>query len=312
MQGHAVFADRLARFAAALDELPVTAIARRTAPAVTVSVRGRRGVGCRTVARALASSGIAVASDGDIDVHVVAEVVKPEDRAAITGSTRPTLVVLNKADLIATPRVFCERYRKLTGAPTVPMVAHLAVAQIDNAMLSALRELASAPPNRPQAPIASWLLDALDMAGIGCAVRALRGGADGDAVRRALQRSSGVDGVVTSLAPLMVEVGYGRVGAAVGALHALAATADEDQAGQIADFLSDDDTALACMAAAVDVVEASGMTVDRGDDAAAHLRRAAHWHRFRRAPVNAVHRRCADDIVRGSLRLWRHAQRAST
>jgi hypothetical protein len=46
------------------------------------------------------------------------------------------------------------------------------------------------------------------------------------------------------------------------------------------------------------------MDVDRGDTAAAHLRRAVHWQRYRRGPVAATHRACGADIVRGSLRLW--------
>jgi len=54
--------------------------------------------------------------------------------------------------------------------------------------------------------------------------------------------------------------------------------------------------------AAVDVVEAAGMTVDRGETANRHLRRALDWRRGR--PVAGVHRGCSTDIVRGSLRLW--------
>ena len=53
----------------------------------------------------------------------------------------------------------------------------------------------------------------------------------------------------------------------------------------------------------VGVVEAEGMTVDRGDEPAAHARRALHWSRYARGPVNALHRCCAVDITRGSLRL---------
>jgi hypothetical protein len=57
------------------------------------------------------------------------------------------------------------------------------------------------------------------------------------------------------------------------------------------------------MAAAVDVVEAAGLSVDRGDDPSSHLRRAAHWRRYSRGPVDALHRSCGADIARGSLRL---------
>ena len=46
------------------------------------------------------------------------------------------------------------------------------------------------------------------------------------------------------------------------------------------------------------------MAVDRDDDRDAHLRRAVAWRRYSRGPVSPLHRRCAEDIVRGSLRLW--------
>ena len=72
---------------------------------------------------------------------------------------------------------------------------------------------------------------------------------------------------------------------------------------RLAAFLTTDETVLAVMAAAVDVVEAVGVAVDRGDDAAAHLRRAVHWRRYSRGPVDALHRSCGADITRGSLRL---------
>jgi hypothetical protein len=73
---------------------------------------------------------------------------------------------------------------------------------------------------------------------------------------------------------------------------------------RVGEFLSRDDTVVARMKAAVDVVEAVGMKVDHCDTAAAHLRRAVDWHRYRRGPVAGMHRACGADIVRGSLRLW--------
>jgi hypothetical protein len=75
-----------------------------------------------------------------------------------------------------------------------------------------------------------------------------------------------------------------------------------------ADFLADDATVLAVMAAAVDVVQAAGLTVDTGDEPSAHLRRAQHWNRYARGPVNLIHRDCAADISRGSLRLMRRPE----
>ncbi|HTI75954.1 MAG TPA: hypothetical protein VL634_13240, partial [Mycobacterium sp.] len=64
-----------------------------------------------------------------------------------------------------------------------------------------------------------------------------------------------------------------------------------------------DATVLAVMSAAVDVVEAAGIRVDRGDDSAAHLRRAVRWRHYSRGPVTSLHRACGADISRGSLRL---------
>lgn len=297
-QGHAIFTDRLSRFAAEVDDPALSAIAARIGADVTVAVHGRTGVGRGAVARALAHAGLAVTRDGDVDVHVVAEVVKPEDQVAITASAaeRSTLVVLNKADLVTGARALCARYRALTGVTTVPMVAHLADVQVDDELLSALRTASPAPSRR--------LLDTLDTYGIAQALPAVRAGADAAALQRVLRVRSGVDGVVAALAPMLAEAGYQRLRWARTALEAIAATGDE----RLAALLHDDDTAIACMAAAVDVVQAAGMAVDPGDDPAAHVRRAAHWHLYRSGPVNAVHTACGADIVRGSLRLWRRAQ----
>ncbi len=291
--GYAIFTERLTRFAADVDDPAVHAVAARAGADVTVGVHGRPGVGRGTVASALAAAGVSVAEDGDVDVHVVAEVVKPEDEAAIAESGHPSLVVLNKADLVTGARASCARYRALTGVPTVPMAAHLADMQIDDELL---RMLLSGEPSQR-------LLDTLGTYGITHALPALRAGADAAALRRVLRARSGVDGAVASLAPLLADVRYRRVRSVCAALEAVAAAGDD----RVEAFLRDDDTVIACMAAAVDVVEAVGIVVDPADDPAAHLRRAAHWQRYRRGPVNAVHRACGEDIVRGSLRLWRRA-----
>jgi len=71
------------------------------------------------------------------------------------------------------------------------------------------------------------------------------------------------------------------------------------------DVLSGDAVVLARMNAAVDVMLAAGIEVDRADEIGGYLRRAVRWHRRatdRSAPV--WYRRCAADIARGSLRLW--------
>ena len=88
-------------------------------------------------------------------------------------------------------------------------------------------------------------------------------------------------------------------------LQTLAVQSGDDR---LTELLSTDETVLAVMAAAVDVVEASGVRVDPGDDAASHLRRAVHWRRYSRGPVDALHRSCGADISRGSLRLLRRAR----
>jgi hypothetical protein len=296
-----------------------------------VAVHGRRGVGRVAVARALASAGVVVGEEGDADVHVVAEVVKPEDRVAIaaSASARPTLVVLNKVDLlglraglrgggpVVSARPRCARYQALTGMPTVPMAAHLAVARVDEPVVAALRTLAAVPvelgtidafastAHRLAEETRARLLNELDLSGITIGLLALRAspGADAARVQRLLRRHSGVDGALAALGPMFAEAGYRRVRATVDALRAAAATDREGIAPRIEAFLRGDDTVLARMAAAVDVVEAAGMTVDPRDDAASHLCRASVWQSYRSGPVNDLHRACGDDIVRGSMRL---------
>ena len=81
-----------------------------------MAVAGRHGVGRRTVAHALTLAGelrgtiaLTTSSAADLDVYVLAEVVKPEDLDALSTARRPTLAVLNKADLIATTASGCTR-----------------------------------------------------------------------------------------------------------------------------------------------------------------------------------------------------------
>ncbi|WP_406813115.1 hypothetical protein [Mycobacterium sp. M23085] len=171
-QGHQTFVDELARFAADQADPRVTAIARRSGAPLRVVVRGRRGVGCRTVRRALdgagRAAGIAVdagLTDREVEavVYVIAEVVKPEDTQAITqmsATGRPALAVLNKADLagslsgrggdspIAAARARCTQLSALIGVPMEPMTGLLAVAaldDLDSAQWTALSALAAHP-----------------------------------------------------------------------------------------------------------------------------------------------------------------------
>lgn len=195
--GHAAFVERLTRFAAEVDDPGVDAVVASASVEPTVSVRGRPGVGRSSVAHALGVAGMAVTDHGDVDVHVVAEVVKPEDEQAVRASARPVLLVLNKADLVTGARALCARWRALTGRPTVPMVAHLADVHIDDALLTGPRE---------------DLFEILDSHGTAHAVTAVRAGADAAAVKRLLRMRSCVDGVVAALAPLLA-VSAGTTGA---------------------------------------------------------------------------------------------------
>ncbi len=171
-QGHQTFVDELARFAAGADDVRLTAIAERAAAPLRVAVRGRRGVGCSMVARALNSAGLtwgisartgATAStysadlDVDLVVYVTAEVVKPEDSDAIAAARHRVLAVLNKADLvgfagdgpIALAQARCAHFSALVGVPMEPMIGLLAVAALDDlvdaASWAALQVLADLP-----------------------------------------------------------------------------------------------------------------------------------------------------------------------
>jgi hypothetical protein len=170
-QGYQIFVDELARFAAGHADARLAAITERAGAPLRAVVRGRRGVGCSTVARALdrvgTASGITVTSsagaagpDVDVIVYVTTEVIKPEDADAIAASQLPVLVVLNKADLagslsgrtgdgpIAAARAHCTTLSTLVGAPVEPMIGLLAVAalsDLDSTLWAALRVLAAHP-----------------------------------------------------------------------------------------------------------------------------------------------------------------------
>jgi hypothetical protein len=317
-QGHQIFVDELKRFAAEVADSRCAAIADRLAAPLRVAVSGRRGAGRSTVARALTRVAdvrgtIAVTCAGpaeaDVDVYVLAEVVKPEDRAAIKAAARPVVTVLNKADLVATAepgvhphgptgaaRARCARLSARTGLPIQPVVGLLAVATLDDPLWEALQVSATRPAGQPVAP---ELLDALDVFGVEQAVAAVRGGATRDQTHAMLRGLSCIDEVVHAIEAVGAQMHYRRVLDAWAELETLA-VGDR----RIAEFLSCDDTVVARMAAAVDVVEAAGLNVDRCDGAATYLRRAAGWQRYRCGPVAGLHRACGADIVRGSLRLW--------
>jgi hypothetical protein len=338
-QGHQIFVDELERFTA--EVAGVRAIAARLATPLQVAVSGRRAVGRSTVARALARAGgsrgsiiVTGSQDAELDVYVIAEVIKPEDRDAIAAARRPVLAVLNKADLVGAPQLQacadgattaaktrCARLSRLSGLTELtvePVVGVLAVAALDDllddALWAALQVLATQPAdlNSPDSFVAGEhpvpadvrrrLLDTLDLFGITQAMAAIQRGATRAETRALLRRLSCIDGVVDKIEAVGAQVHYRRVLDAVAELETMAVT---DR--RVADFLSREDTVIARMAAAVDVVEAAGMAVDRCDDAAALLRRAVGWQRYSRGPAEGMHRACGADIARGSLRLWSKA-----
>jgi hypothetical protein len=340
-QGHPIFVDELRRFVAEVANSRCAAIADRLTAPLRVAVSGRRGVGRSTVAHALARAGggwetitVTPPAEADMDVYVLAEVVKPEDRAAIAAAGRPVVAVLNKADLIATAepgrypheaasaaRSYCARLAELaglTGVPIEPVVGVLAVATlddlVDDALWVALQELAIRPADLSSADsfvagehplpadLRRRLLETVELFGVTAAVAAIRRAATRAQTRALLRRLSRIDDVINEIGSVGVQVHYQRVLDAVADLETLAVTDC-----RVGEFLSRDDTVIARMTAAVNVVEAAGMRVDRCDSAAAYLRRAVGWQRYSRGPVAGIHRACGADIVRGSLRLWSKA-----
>jgi hypothetical protein len=319
-QGHLIFADALARCATDAETPELEALAGRITAPLRATVHGRPGVGASTVGAALSAAGVVVVDAGaDLDILVVAEVAKPEDLAE-----HPTLVVLTKADLtgfgpggpIAAAHRRCAPLVTLIGAPTEPMVALLAVAALDDgvldpSLLDALRVLVDEPADlrspdtfvtcahRLSAAVRQRLLDTLDLFGIAHSVLTLRQpGAGAPEVRAVLRAVSRIDEVIERIDTLAAAARYRRMALVVDELTALAISNR-----QIAAFLTADDTVLARMAAAVDVVQGVGLAVDPSDDPDAHLRRAVQWRRYGAAPLAALHRACAADIARGSLRL---------
>lgn len=319
------FVDLLERYAGSTGGARLHAIAARLRAPLAVAVVGRPGVGRGAVAHALTGAGIAVVTDGaDARVVVIAETLKPEDRRALRGSLS-SLVVLNKADLggrvvggpLAAARCTAGDIATAVGRPVVPMVAHLADVALGGQSLDALRTLATAPADMtstdafvesdhvlPRA-VRQHLLERLDRFGLAHAVLAVVDSATADSVTARLRAVSQIDAVVERLADFAAEVGYRRVRTALGELER---TATETRDDDLAAFLATDEVVIAVMASAVGVVEASGLRVDPGDDPDAHERRALLWRRYADGPLDALHRRCAADISRGSLRLLGRAR----
>jgi hypothetical protein len=291
------------------------------------------------VEAALRRRGVAVSpfgADGDsidVCVLVIAETVKAEDFAVARSVGRPVLIVLTKADLagagsggpIAVARRRAAAVGRRTGVPVVPMVGLLAALEgagdLEDDLVAALGRFVTEPPNLTgvdafvddphpvDRDVRIRLLARLDRFGIAHAVLALADGCDPGRLPAHLSHVGNLDEVVSALDAVAAPVRYRRVRGVIAELHALAAQFDDDR---LSDLLADDVTAMATMTAAVEVVEAAGLSVDRGDTAPAHLDRALRWRRYGRGPVNALHRHCSADIVRGSLRLLDGARKPPT
>jgi hypothetical protein len=294
--GSTAFAAELTRFAEDAPTVHMLQIIARTTCPVRVAVCGRAGVGRGTVEQALRRRGVHVVAEASAELRllVIAEVLKPEDRAALASSELPTVIVLTKADVSGSA----------ADASALSMIGLLAtVTGLDDELVAALRTFGAEPPDLSSVdafiemahPVAravrTRLLDRLDRFGIANAVSALAAGAEPSAVVERLHQLSNVDGVLARLHVDAAPVRYRRVQHALSELRALAARTDDERLWR---FLSADTTVAAVMAAALDVLEADGPDTRE--------RRAVGWSRYARGPVNALHRSCANDVVRGMLR----------
>ncbi len=335
------FIGELAHVAETGASPPLKPIINRLRRPLRVAVVGRTGVGRGRVAAALRQRGVHVTPSGsgddafDVCVLVIAETVKPEDLAVARSRSdrRPVVIVLTKVDLagagaggpIAVARRRATAVHELTGAPVVPVVGLLAALEaagdLEHDLLAALRRFVTEPPNLTSVDafvddphpvgrdVRARLLARLDRFGIAHAVLALADGCDAGQLGPYLSHLGNLDEVMCALDAAAAPARYLRMCAAVVELRSLAVQLDDSV---LSDLLAADVTVMATMGAAVEVIEAAGLSVDRGDTAPAHLDRAVRWRRYGRGPVNALHRQCSEDMVRGSLRLLDDVQRSST
>lgn len=99
----------------------------------------------------------------------------------------------------------------------------------------------------------------------------------------------------------------GRYRSICAVLSEIAWAASELEDERVHRWLASDATAALRTAAATAALAAEGLVVDADMDPDAHLRRALHWRRHGRRMPADVHRRCAADVSRGSLRLLARA-----
>lgn len=310
-QGHQLFADELTALATQNFDPRLAMIAAVVAAPLQVAVGGRRGVGRRTVAAALAAAGVRIAEQSafaevaDLSVHVVAEVIKPEDTAALHAARRhPVLVVLNKADLRRHDGV--SEVAGATPGPVEPMSALFALAalggELDEALWEALGRVAARPadlrcaeqfvsrPHPVPRQARERLCATIDLSGVAALLDLAGSGGTVAQARARMRQLSGVDRVVARLKGMGAAVYHRRMAEAVIRLEAMA-VGDS----RIDEFLNRDATVAARLTAAVAANDVPDESV---------LARARRWQAHRSAPVNAAQRSCAADIARGSLRAW--------
>lgn len=335
-QGHRTFVDELARFAAGHVDPRVTAIAQRSAAPLRVVVRGRRGVGCSTVRRALAGAGPAAGialdepvTDRDVDavVYVIAEVVKPEDTQAIarySAAGRPVLAVLNKADLagslsggdgpIAAARARCTELSALIGVPMEPMTSLLAVAaldDLDSTQWTALSALAAHPGGTAcfDGSFAGFLAAdvpvpaevrrrLLDTLDLFGTALAVAAFRQGRTPAQVLTLLHRLSGIDAILARISALGAEARYQRVLDAVAELEALAASGGGlgERISGFLSSDDTVLARMAAAVDLAESAGL--EPGDHKALDPHRDPSAHLPRAVRWQRYSRSSASDLHR--------------
>lgn len=99
----------------------------------------------------------------------------------------------------------------------------------------------------------------------------------------------------------------GRYRSICAVLSEIAWAASELGDDRVRRWLASDAMAALRTAAATAALAAEGLVVDAAMDPDAQLRRALHWRRHGRRTTTDLHRRCAADLTRGSLRLLARA-----
>jgi hypothetical protein len=337
------FDEYLTRFAEAAATPGLPPIIGRLRRRIGVAVVGRTGAGRNTVAAALRHHGVAVVADpatAEVQVLVIAEALKPEEWA-MAAAGRPTLIVLNKADLTgsrggAMPNAHrrAADVQRRTGTPTVAMVGLLAATTgaseatgkttgaseatgemtgaLDDELVDALRTLVSTPADlgsvdaftRGEHPVGPDVRTRLleRLDRFGIA-HAVLALARGDEPATLPAFLQRLSNVDAVLGGLRACTAPVRYRRLRAALAEIHSLAIELDDEGLFGLLNSEAAVLATMAAAVDVVEADGIRVDPDDHPDTHRRRALQWRRYGGGPVNALHRSCSADITRGSLRL---------